>query len=57
MGHIAAAWKRIHQWCFSLTLNNTKTMEEWHVIVSCDQLRVGETFQAAPTQRVQMHTM
>ena len=29
MGHVAAAWKRSHQWCFSLTLNNTKmTMEE-----------------------------
>ena len=55
--YVAAAWKRSHQWCFSLTLNNTETMEEWHVIVSCDQLHVGETFQAAPSLRVQMRTM
>ena len=25
-GHIAATWKRSHQWCVSLTPNNTKTI-------------------------------
>ena len=27
LGHVAAAWKRSHQWCVSLTPNNTKTIE------------------------------
>ena len=26
MCHVAAAWKRSHQWCVSLTPNNTKTI-------------------------------
>ena len=26
-GHVAAAWKRIHQWCLTLTLNTTETIE------------------------------
>ena len=26
LGHVAAAWKRRHHWCISLTPNNTKTM-------------------------------
>ena len=25
-GHVAAAWKRDHQWCVSLTPNNTRTI-------------------------------
>ena len=29
-----------------LTQNNVKQLEEWHIIVSCDQL--GETLRAAP---------
>ena len=26
-GHVAAAWKRSHQWCLTLTLNTTETIE------------------------------
>ena len=43
--HVAAAWKRSHQWCISLTQTIPKQLEEWHVFVSCDQLLLG----AAPT--------
>ena len=47
LGHIAAARKRSHQWCVSLTQTILKQWEEWHVIVCSDQL--GETLQAAAT--------
>ena len=46
-GHVTAVRKRSHQWGVSLTPNNSKTIGEWNVIVSCDQL--GQTFRAAPT--------
>ena len=45
---VPAAWKRSHQWCLTLTQKMLKQLtEEWHVIVSCDQL--GETSRTAPT--------
>ena len=47
--HVVAAGKRSHQWCLTLTPNNTqKQLKEWHVIVFFDQS--GETLRAAPTQ-------
>ena len=51
-GHVVAAGKRSHQWCVSLTppppQSILKQWEEWHVIVSNDQL--GETLRVAPAQ-------
>ena len=44
---VAAARKRSHQWCVSLTQTIITQLKEWHVIVSCNQLR--ETLRAAPT--------
>ena len=38
-GHVAAARKRSHQWCVSLTQTILKQLKEWHFFVSCDQLR------------------
>ena len=46
-GHVAAAWKGSHHGVFPWPQTILKQLEEWHVIVSCDQL--GETFQATPT--------
>ena len=45
-GHVAAAWKRSHG-TFPWPKTILKQLEEWHVIVSCDQL--AETLRATPT--------
>ena len=42
-GHVAASRKRCHQWCLTLTPNNTETIER----MTCDQS--VETLRAAPT--------
>ena len=52
-GHLAAARKRSHQWCLTLTPNNTETVERMTChcfIVFCDQ--AGDTLRAAPTHVV-----
>ena len=46
-GHVAAARKRSQIGVFHRPQTILKQLEEWHVIVSCDQL--GETLPAVPT--------
>ena len=45
---MAAARKRSHPWCLTLTPNNTETIERMICHCFCDQS--GETSRAAPTQ-------
>ena len=50
-GHVAAAWKRSHQWCLTLTLNNTETIERMTCHCFLRPIRKDLTSSSYPTDQ------